>query len=82
MVGNCAALHGGKPRTWYTCFDLFSPNNPVAGGGAVDPFSGGGFYIDDGSGDLNEFLFSNSSVGMFRSAIPRRRLATPPKSDG
>jgi hypothetical protein len=51
---------GGQPainRRQFARFDLYSLFGPVRGGGAVDPFAGGGFILDDGLGNLAEFDF-------------------------
>ncbi len=41
------------PQGFYTRFDLFSPNPPVAGGGAVDLGPGSSIGFDDGSGNIS-----------------------------
>lgn len=47
------------PYHYFTQFDLFSPNPPVSGGGAVDPFTGpGGLGVDltgNGTFDNTDF---------------------------
>jgi hypothetical protein len=46
---------GGKPLPFnrWTEFDLFSPNSPVSGGGAVDPFAGPGGIGVELAGDTS-----------------------------
>jgi hypothetical protein len=48
------------PYHYWTEFDLFSPDGPVAGGGAVDPFAGpGGLGVDlTGNGDFTNTDFT------------------------
>jgi hypothetical protein len=50
------------PYNRWTEFDLFSPNGPVSGGGAVDPFAGpGGLGIDlAGSSSFDTIMFPSS----------------------
>jgi hypothetical protein len=55
-----AAFPATMPPGFYTRFDLFSRFGPVAGGGAVDPFAGGGLIIDDGLNDFDTLLFNQS----------------------
>jgi hypothetical protein len=55
-----AAFPATMPPGFFTRFDLFSRFGPVAGGGAVDPFAGGGLIIDDGLGDLDTLMFGQS----------------------
>lgn len=68
---------GGQPsinRLQFARFDLYSPFGPVPGGGAVDPFSGGGFILDDGLGNFAEFDFS----GLPADTVPFCQSAAGP----
>jgi hypothetical protein len=57
---------GGQPLPWnrWTQFDLFSPNGPVPGGGAVDPLAG--------PGSIGVELAGNSSFNssQFTGTVP------------